>query len=254
MAQTNSLDPQVVCVGYIGAYQVDYLENAGAGTSGSTYAWSVPTPGFLGTITTNQGPGSSENRIIIDWGATPAGAYQIQILESTAGCLGLPVFLSVQLLGPVTGTDVQTACSNYTWIDGVTYNASTNIPTFTIVGGSSAGCDSIVTLDLTINNAVTGTDVQTACNTYTWIDGVTYNASTNTPTFTIVGGSVNGCDSIVTLDLTINNAVTGTDVQTACNTYTWIDGVTYNTSTNTPTFTIVGGSFTALYFRFNQQW
>jgi hypothetical protein len=55
--------------------------------------------------------------------------------------------------------------------------------------GSVSGCDSIVTLDLTINNFVTGTDVQTACNTFTWIDGITYNASTNTPTFTIVGGS-----------------------------------------------------------------
>jgi hypothetical protein len=37
---------------------------------------------------------------------------------------------------------------------------------------------------------LTGTDVQTACNSFTWIDGITYNASTNTPTFTIVGGSV----------------------------------------------------------------
>ncbi len=74
----------------------------------------------------------------------------------------------------------------------------------------------IVTLDLTINNVVTGTDVQTACNSFTWIDGITYNASTNTPTFTIVGGSVSGCDSIVTLDLTINNVVTA-PMSTACN-------------------------------------
>jgi hypothetical protein len=160
---------------------------------------------------------------------------------SSTGCDSI-VTLDLTINNVVTGTDVQTACNSYTWIDGITYNASTNTPTFTIVGGSSTGCDSIVTLDLTINNVVTGTDVQTACNTYTWIDGITYNASTNTPTFTIVGGSVSGCDSIVTLDLTINNFVTGTDVQTACNTYTWIDGITYNASTNTPTFTIVGGS------------
>ncbi len=160
---------------------------------------------------------------------------------SNAGCDSI-VTLDLTINNVVTGTDVQTACNTYTWIDGITYNASTNTPTFTIVGGSSTGCDSIVTLDLTINNFVTGTDVQTACNSYTWIDGITYNASTNTPTFTIVGGSVSGCDSIVTLDLTINNFVTGTDVQTACNTYTWIDGITYNASTNTPTFTIVGGS------------
>ncbi len=98
--------------------------------------------------------------------------------------------------------------------------------------------------DTNVNNVVTGTDVQTACNTYTWIDGITYNASTNTPTFTIVGGSVSGCDSVVTLDLTINNVVTGIDVQTAIASYTWIDGITYNSSTNTPTFTIVGGSST----------
>jgi gliding motility-associated-like protein len=87
----------------------------------------------------------------------------------------------------------------------VDYTSSTNTPTFTIVGGSANGCDSIVTLDLTINSFVTGTDVKEACGSYTWIDGVDYTSSTNTPTFTIVGGSANGCDSIVTLDLTINS-------------------------------------------------
>ncbi len=141
-----------------------------------------------------------------------------------------------------TGTDVQTACGSYTWIDGITYNSSTNTPTFNIVGGSVSGCDSLVTLNLSINSSVTGTDVQTACGSYTWIDGITYNSSTNTPTFNIVGGAASGCDSLVTLNLSINSSVTGTDVQTACGSYTWIDGITYNSSTNTPTFNIVGGS------------
>ncbi|MEZ5172303.1 MAG: hypothetical protein R2850_02010 [Bacteroidia bacterium] len=79
-----------------------------------------------------------------------------------------------------------------------------------------AGCDSVITLDLTINNSVTSTDVQSACGSFTWIDGITYTASTNTPTFTIAGGSVAGCDSVITLDLTINTFASGTDVQTAC--------------------------------------
>ena len=35
-------------------------------------------------------------------------------------------------------------------------------------------------------------------------------------TFNIAGGAANGCDSLVTLDLTISNAVNGTDTQTAC--------------------------------------
>ena len=38
-------------------------------------------------------------------------------------------------------------------------------------------------------------------------------------------------DSTVTLDLTITNSNTGTDVQTACDSYTWIDGNTYTTVT-----------------------
>ncbi|MGE0561785.1 MAG: PKD domain-containing protein, partial [Flavobacteriales bacterium] len=75
------------------------------------------------------------------------------------------------------------------------------------------------TMTVTVNPAATGTDVQTACNSYTWIDGNNYTTSTNTPTYTIVGGSSEGCDSIVTLNLTINTFASGTDVQTECNSY-----------------------------------
>ena len=45
---------------------------------------------------------------------------------------------------------------------------------------------------------------------------------------------------LVTLDLTISNSVNGTDIQTACGSYTWIDGNTYTTSNNTATFNIPG--------------
>ncbi|RYM35774.1 T9SS type A sorting domain-containing protein [Brumimicrobium glaciale] len=145
---------------------------------------------------------------------------------------------------PATGTDTQVACDTYTWMDGNTYTSSNNTATFTIVGGGSSACgnDSIVTLDLTINTSATGTDTQVACDTYTWIDGNTYTSSNNTATHTIMGGAANGCDSIVTLDLTINTATMGTDTQAACETFTWIDGNTYTSSSNTVTFTIVGGN------------
>ncbi|MEZ5172166.1 MAG: T9SS type A sorting domain-containing protein [Bacteroidia bacterium] len=49
-----------------------------------------------------------------------------------------------------TGTDVQEACMSYTWIDGNTYTESTNAPTYLFENGSAAGCDSLVTLNLTI--------------------------------------------------------------------------------------------------------
>ena len=123
------------------------------------------------------------------------------------------VTLDLTINNSVSGTDTQVACGSYTWIDGNTYTASNNSATFTLVGGAVSGCDSIVTLDLTISNSVSGTDTQVACESYTWIDGNTYTASNNSATFTLVGGAVNGCDSIVALDLTINNSVSGIDVK-----------------------------------------
>ncbi len=53
--------------------------------------------------------------------------------------------------------------------------------------------------------AASGTDVQTTCGSYTWINGVTYTSSNNTATYTFPGGAVGGCDSTVTLNLTIED-------------------------------------------------
>jgi len=79
-----------------------------------------------------------------------------------------------------------------------------------------------------------------ACNSYTWIDGVTYTSSNNTATHVLVNSA--GCDSVVTLDLTINNNSFATDTQVACNSYTWIDGVTYTSSNNTATHVLVNSA------------
>ena len=142
----------------------------------------------------------------------------------------------------VSGTDTRTECNSYTWIDGVNYTASNNSATFNIANGAANGCDSLVTLDLTLVNSATGTDTRTECNSYTWIDGINYTVSNNTATYNIIGGAANGCDSLVTLDLTLVNSATGTDTRTECNSYTWIDGINYTVSNNTATYNITGGA------------
>ena len=154
-------------------------------------------------------------------------------LANVAGCDSV-VTLDLTILNSTTGTDVQSACDSFTWIDGMTYTASNNTATHTLT--NAVGCDSVVTLDLTILNSTTGTDVQTACDTFTWIDGMTYTASNNTATHTLTNAV--GCDSVVTLDLTILSSTTGTDAQTACDSFTWIDGMTYTASNNTATHTL----------------
>ncbi len=160
-------------------------------------------------------------------------------LTNAAGCDSV-VTLNLTVNYSNTGIDEHTACDTYTWIDGIEYTASNNEATFTLENANAAGCDSVVTLNLTINNSNTGVDVQTACDSYTWINGETYTASNNEATFTLENAA--GCDSVVTLNLTINNSNTGVDVQTACDSYTWIDGIEYTASNNEATFTLTNAA------------
>jgi plastocyanin len=159
------------------------------------------------------------------------------ILSNSVGCDSI-ITLNLIVTNSSITTDVLSACLSYTWIDGVTYTSNNNTATHLLT--SSGGCDSLVTLDLTITNSSSTTDIQTVCNNYTWIDGVTYTSNNNTATHLLTGSG--GCDSLVTLDLTITNSSSGTDIQTACNSYTWIDGITYTSSNNTATHALTNAA------------
>ena len=143
---------------------------------------------------------------------------------SSGGCDSLTI-TSLTVNNPTTGTDNQTACDSFTWIDGNSYTSSNNTASFTIQ--NSSGCDSMVTLDLVINNSNTGVDIQTSCDSFTWINGNSYTSSNNTATFTLQNSA--GCDSLVTLDLVINNSYSSTLPITACNSFDW-EGITYDSS------------------------
>ncbi len=71
-------------------------------------------------------------------------------------------------------------------------------------------------------------DVQSACNSYTWIDGNTYTSSNNVATDTMI--NVAGCDSIITLDLTINGPSSSTIDESVCESYTSPSGVLLSNS------------------------
>ena len=154
------------------------------------------------------------------------------ILSTSQGC-DSTINLDLTITPPLSGIDNVTTCSSYTWIDGNTYTSSNSSATHTII--SANGCDSIVTLNLTISPPSTGIDNITACSSYTWIDGNTYNSSNSSATHTIA--SANGCDSVVTLNLTLNQSSYSTDSIFSCNDYTWIDGNTYTVNNNSATYT-----------------
>ncbi len=85
---------QQICFGSIKNYSVDETENAGIGTVGSTYVWSVNN-NFQGEITPNSVSG---NQITIDWETTPAGNYQLRVEEiNNFGCSSFSV-MNIQIL------------------------------------------------------------------------------------------------------------------------------------------------------------
>ena len=75
-----------------------------------------------------------------------------------------------------------------------------------------------------------GTDTRTECSPFVWIDGITYTANNTTATDTIFSGATNGCDSVVTLNLTITvvdtsiiSAGTYLTANGLAATYQWLD-------------------------------
>ncbi|TNE80278.1 MAG: T9SS type A sorting domain-containing protein [Bacteroidetes bacterium] len=123
-----------------------------------------------------------------------------KIFQSTDGCDSI-VSLYLTILKTSQSVHTHQACDSFSWIDGITYTASTNSATHILQ--NSAGCDSIVTLNLTILNSSQAIHKVSSCDSFLWIDGVNYTASTNTPTHTLQNAA--GCDSVITLDLTINS-------------------------------------------------
>ena len=122
---------------------------------------------------------------------------------------------------PILVDYYEEACDSYTW-NGQVYTESGE---YTYRTTASNGCDSIVTLHLTINTAKTFEETIVTCDSYTW-NGQVYTESGE---YTYRTTASNGCDSIVTLHLTINkSAVAEMEYATICNgeTYTW-NGAVY---------------------------
>lgn len=121
-----------------------------------------------------------------------------------------------------------------TWGAGNTYTL--NGQTYTTSGvytqnlTNVAGCDSTLTLNLTINMPYENTTAITACDSYVW-NGQTYTTS---GMYMVTNPNMNGCDSTEHLNLTIVASPTaGIEVldpiilhATGTGTYQWIDCTT----------------------------
>src|SRR5439155_471489 len=164
-----------------------------------------------------------QNQLPYTWNSltlTAAGTYS-DTLTNAAGCDSIATLI-LKVNAVLRDTTTQTICQNqlpYTW-NGLTLSAA---GTYSDTLTSAAGCDSIATLILNVNDVLRDTTTQTICQNqlpYTW-NGLTLTAAgTYSDTLT----SAAGCDSIATLILNVNAVLRDTTTQTICQNqlpYTW---------------------------------
>ncbi|MBL7704693.1 MAG: gliding motility-associated C-terminal domain-containing protein [Taibaiella sp.] len=138
----------------------------------------------------------------------------------------------ITVSAPLTGVRNVTICQGQSYVfNGISYTSNNNTAKDTFQ--TAAGCDSIVTLNLNVTPAITSTINRTICkgNVYNF-GGTNYTSSQNGIQHTFQ--TPNGCDSIVTLNLTVTPPLTGTQTTTICQgqSYTF-NGITYTSSNNT---------------------
>lgn len=170
---------------------------------------------------------------------TGAGIYQLA-LTGSGGCDSLATLnLGVQpFLTSTTNLHICNAQLPYTW-NGNTYN---NAGIYSDSLLSAGGCDSIATLNLVVNNIMTGDTTIYICNTqlpYSW-NGQFYSAAGN---YTVMLMSTGGCDSVATIHLAVHAVAYSNTLATICNNqlpYSW-NGNSYPVAGNYPV-TLTGSS------------
>ena len=124
--------------------------------------------------------------------------FVLPLLESFHGCDSVRI-LHVNVLLPQQYSFEDTACDIYTWNDSTYTSSGVYTQTFT----ASNGCDSIVTLNLTVKQSTSAIESLTLCSTqlpYSYNDTLLITAEGNY-IFTIPNEA--GCDSVVTLAVTV---------------------------------------------------
>ena len=156
-----------------------------------------------------------------------SGGSQTDTLVASNGCDSLATLnLSINPT-PSSNSNISICSSQlpYLWNNLIFNTAGTQ--TDTLIG--SNGCDSLAILNLTVQSTVYSTTDISICPTalpYTW-NNLTFN-SAGSQTDTLV--TVNGCDSLATLNLTISQAsLSSTDIEICENElpFTW-NNLTFN--------------------------
>jgi hypothetical protein len=124
-----------------------------------------------------------------------------------------------------TVSNIETSvCASYTAPNGQVYTQSGS---YSATIPNALGCDSVITINLTVNQPTSSTISPSICYSYTAPDGQVYTQSGN---YTATIPNASGCDSIITINLTIHQNTTSSITPTSCSSYVAPDGQIYTQS------------------------
>jgi len=173
---------------------------------------------------------------------TTSGAYPVTLAGANANGCDSTVTLNLTINQPSTSSVTATACGSYTWAENATTYTTSGAYPVTLAGANAAGCDSTVTLNLTINQPSTSSMTTTACGSYTWAENTTTYTTSGAYSVVLAGANAAGCDSTVTLNLTINQPSTSSMTAAACGSYTWAENTTTYTTSGAYSVVLAGAN------------
>ncbi len=162
---------------------------------------------------------------------SPSGNYQWtadgvynDTIPNAEGCDSI-MTIDLTFGSPTASTLNVTECSSYTSPSGAYTWTTSGVYTDTLA--NSAGCDSIITINLTINNT---SSVLNASACQSFLSPSTLYQWTSSGTYTDTIPNSAGCDSIITVNLTIYQPTTASVSELACASYTAPSGAVYTIS------------------------
>ncbi|MCB0803020.1 MAG: SprB repeat-containing protein, partial [Flavobacteriales bacterium] len=146
-----------------------------------------------------------------------AGKYQVTVTDNNGSSASSTQTRidSITITEPnaITTNDTITVCDSFLWTaNNTSYNQTGN---YVSTISAANGCDSTVSLNLTVLNSTSQSFTANECNSYVW-QGMTF---TQSGTYYDTIPNAAGCDSLMTLNLTIRNQTSETFTADVCNSY-----------------------------------
>jgi hypothetical protein len=219
-----------ICDGNTYSFGTQNLTTAGTYTRTLTNAAGCDSVITL-TLTVNQPSASTETATICDGSSyifgtqtlTTAGTYT-RTLTNTVGCDSV-ITLTLNVNQPTASSSNAAICNGSSYTFGT--QTLTTAGTYTETLTNAAGCDSVITLVLNVNQPTSSTENATICDgsSYTFGSQTLTTAGTYTRTLT----NAAGCDSVITLTLIVNQPTSSAINASIC------DGTSYTFGSQTLT-------------------